>query len=131
MTEIFADSHYFIALLNRRDQYHPAAIEASRRHGSQLVTTQSVLVEVGNALRDPCLRSATEQLIRSIWNSSDVVVIAEGTEPFLAGLDLYGKRPDKAWSLTDCISFAVMQAHGIRKALTGDHHFEQAGLSPY
>jgi predicted nucleic acid-binding protein len=43
-------------------------------------------------------------------------------------LDLYASRFDKAWSLTDCISFVVMEQQGIREALTGDHHFEQAGF---
>lgn len=38
--------------------------------------------------------------------------------------DLYSQRPDKGWSLTDCISFVVM----IDRGLTGDHHFEQAGF---
>jgi uncharacterized protein len=41
---------------------------------------------------------------------------------------LYERRPDKSWSLTDCISFVVMQRDGISEALTGDHHFEQAGF---
>ena len=31
--------------------------------------------------------------------------------------------------LTDCISFVVMQERGIAEALTGDHHFEQAGFA--
>jgi hypothetical protein len=43
------------------------------------------------------------------------------------GFDLYASRPDKAWSLTDCISFAVMTNKGLSEALTADHHFEQAG----
>jgi predicted nucleic acid-binding protein len=41
----------------------------------------------------------------------------------------YESRPDKAWSLTDCISFVVMNQHGLTEALTGDHHFEQAGFT--
>jgi uncharacterized protein len=41
---------------------------------------------------------------------------------------LYHSRPDKRWSLTDCISFTVMKEEGIAEALTGDHHFEQAGF---
>ena len=47
---------------------------------------------------------------------------------FDKGVGLYAARPDKDWSLTDCISFVVMQEHGITDALTGDHHFEQAGF---
>jgi hypothetical protein len=38
------------------------------------------------------------------------------------------ERSDKDWSLTDCISFAVMEDEGIHEALTGDQHFEQAGF---
>lgn len=44
------------------------------------------------------------------------------------GIELYSQRPDKNWSLTDCISFQVMKSFGITEALTGDHHFEQAGF---
>jgi len=44
------------------------------------------------------------------------------------GVRLYAQRPDKEWSLTDCISFVVMRRHDITEALTGDHHFEQAGF---
>ena len=45
-----------------------------------------------------------------------------------AGIQLYAKRPDKEWSLTDCVSFVVMRQEGVTEALTGDHHFEQAGF---
>jgi hypothetical protein len=45
-----------------------------------------------------------------------------------AGLRLYAARPDKSWSLTDCISFGVMRAMGLTEALTGDRDFEQAGF---
>jgi hypothetical protein len=42
---------------------------------------------------------------------------------------LYFQRRDKEWSLTDCISFTVMSDEGLTDALTGDHHFEQAGFT--
>jgi predicted nucleic acid-binding protein len=45
-----------------------------------------------------------------------------------AGIELYSQRADKQWSLTDCTSFMVMEREGIAEALTGDHHFEQAGF---
>ncbi len=43
------------------------------------------------------------------------------------GLKFFNSHP-KNWSLTDCISFVVMQEHGIHEALTADHHFEQVGF---
>jgi predicted nucleic acid-binding protein len=43
-------------------------------------------------------------------------------------MDLYLNRPDKEWSLTDCISFVVMEREGLTDALTGDNHYEQAGF---
>ena len=45
-----------------------------------------------------------------------------------AGFDLYESRLDKDWSLTDCVSFAVLSRRGLTEALTADHHFEQAGF---
>jgi uncharacterized protein len=44
------------------------------------------------------------------------------------GLALFASRSDKDWSLTDCVSFLVMNDRGITDALTADHHFEQAGF---
>jgi len=41
---------------------------------------------------------------------------------------LFCSRADKSWSLTDCTSFVIMEDRGIRDALTGDRHFEQAGF---
>jgi uncharacterized protein len=81
-------------------------------------------------LRDPSVRQATERFIRSLLSGNDVAIVSDSQPWFDAGLKLYGERPDKSWSLTDCISFCVMQARGIREALTGDHHFEQAGFVP-
>ena len=45
-----------------------------------------------------------------------------------AGLELHRRREDKGWSLTDCISFVGMARQQTSRALTHDHHFEQAGF---
>ena len=39
---------------------------------------------------------------------------------FHAGTELFRERPDKAWSLTDCLSFVTMQHEGLTDALTAD-----------
>ena len=56
-------------------------------------------------------------------------VIAPDSNIFAQGIELYRNRPDKSWSLTDCISFVVMDREGVKDALTLDHHFEQAGFN--
>jgi len=48
---------------------------------------------------------------------------------FERGIELYTARTDKQWSRTDCISFVVMKQRSIQDALTGDHHYEQAGFT--
>jgi predicted nucleic acid-binding protein len=49
-------------------------------------------------------------------------------ELFLAGLDLYRARPDKGYSLTDCMSMLIMRREGLAEILTHDRHFEQEGF---
>ena len=64
------------------------------------------------------------------WNGRDdnqFEVIGYDSVVYQAGFDFFAARPDKAWSLIDCISFAVMKERGIPEALTADHHFAQAG----
>jgi predicted nucleic acid-binding protein len=56
------------------------------------------------------------------------MIVPPEPELFERAIEFYGRRADKAWSLTDCVSFVVMADLGITDALTGDHHFEQASF---
>ena len=58
----------------------------------------------------------------------DVTIIPSAPELFIEGITLYRDRPDKEWSVTDCISFVVMNRERLTEALTGDRHFQQAGF---
>ena len=124
----FADTHYFIALLNAADDYHAAAMRWSRESRRPMLTTSWVLVEVGDAMTAPPYRSYFVSLVRALQEDARVTIL--GPEPILfdAGFDLFSRRPDKVWSLTDCISFVAMERAGAREALTADKHFVQAGF---
>jgi Predicted nucleic acid-binding protein, contains PIN domain len=56
-------------------------------------------------------------------------VVPFDTSLIIRGLDLFRGRPDKEWSLTDCISFVVMEENGLTDAVTTDRHFVQAGFN--
>jgi len=129
MTPVFADSFYFIALVNPRDPAHARAGAFSTNDPRPVVTGHWVLTEVADGLaRSAVGRQVFEQLVRSLEGRIDVRLMPFADELFAAGLDLYARRPDKEWSLTDCVSFVVMEREGITDALTGDRHFEQAGF---
>jgi predicted nucleic acid-binding protein len=129
MTSVFADSFYYIALLNPADRYHGAAIEATRALSGPVLTTAWVLTEVADALCAPSVRGRTHALLRRVLADSNTTVIVDAVPWLERGVELYGRRSDKSWSLTDCISFEVMGGHGLAEALTADHHFVQAGFS--
>lgn len=129
MKAVFGDTAYFLALLNPTDEHHEEAVVLSREPPGPLLTTDWILIEVGSALRTPPLRPRFGRLLQLLQCQRDVELVAASRELFRRGCDLFCARPDKEWSLTDCISFVVMSDHGVTDALTTDHHFEQAGLS--
>lgn len=128
MKATFADAFYFLALLNRNDQAHDRAVQAATQLRGRLVTTEFVLLEVGDAFSEPADRVAFLELVGTLGTDSKVTIKKASSTLFQAGISLFRKRPDKGWSLTDCTSFVVMEREGIAEALTGDRHFEQAGF---
>ena len=128
MKKVFADAYFFIALLNKRDNWHRKAIELIDAVAGPIVTTQWVLVEVADAFSKPRDRGLFARLLEFIESDDRIEVVAARKWQFQHGSQRYLDRPDKSWSLTDCISFIVMEEHRIKEALTGDHHFTQAGF---
>lgn len=129
MTPVFADSFYFLALFNEKDSAHRAAIDFARAGSRSYVTTVWVLTEVADACAHPSKRNHFLELMTILRSARDTTVIGEDADLFSRGVSLYSDRRDKHWSLTDCISFVTMRDHGIKDALTGDHHFEQSGFN--
>jgi len=125
---IFLDTAYLLALINPADAWRDQALEWSGRIAEPLVTTEAVLTEVADALCRSQRRGWAVEAIRDIRADQEVTCVPGGAELFTGAFEFYASRPDKDWSLTDCISFVVMRERGIERALTSDVHFTQAGF---
>ena len=71
-------------------------------------------------------RKGFVELFPVLESDPQLEIVAATTKLLRQGVKLYSHRLDKDWSLTDCISFIVMEERGMSDGLTGDHHFEQA-----
>ncbi|MGA2441692.1 MAG: PIN domain-containing protein [Tepidisphaeraceae bacterium] len=130
MKVTFADTFYYLAMLNPGDAAHQQAMQATEQLRGGLLTTEFVLLEVADALSLPRERSKFLELFDYLTSTPEVVVVPTSSELLRRGVELYRRRPDKDWPLTDCISFVVMERNAIAEALTGDNHFRQAGFKP-
>lgn len=130
MTQVFADTSYWIAILNPRDELRAKAVAVSQRlSAARIVTSEMVLVELLNSFRDggPRLRSAAASAVEALRRNRNVTVSPQTGEQFENALERYKQAGDKSWSLTDCASFQIMESEQIQAALTHDRHFAQAG----
>jgi predicted nucleic acid-binding protein len=118
-----------LALLSATDAHHDEAARVSKELRARVITTDFVLLELANALANAKTRQVFLGLVSRLQSDPDVLIVPASSDLFEAGRGLYGRRSDKNWSLTDCISFIVMEEHRLRDALTADHHFEQAGFN--
>jgi len=128
MKTVFADAFFFFALVNPRDAAHSAAVALARARPGRLLTTAFVLIEVADGLVTTPDRSLFQEILADLEQKPGATIVPPTQDLFERGIGLYISRPDKQWSLTDCISFVVMKEHDITEALTADHHFEQAGF---
>jgi predicted nucleic acid-binding protein len=126
---IFVDTSFVLALINERDQYyHQAETLSHSFENSLLITTDAVLLEIGNALAKNFRKEAVE-IIRALRNSKRVEVVQIDEELLEKGLKVYEKYNDKIWGLVDCISFVTMRDNAVTEALTFDLDFAQAGFT--
>lgn len=131
MKKVFVDTSYIVALINRNDQWRSRALAARNSlSGTRLVTTELVLVETLNFLcaHGNRVRAIIGAFVRDILEDIDFDVVPQNEPMFLSALELYESRPDKGYSLTDCVSMNVCRDLGIVHVLTTDKHFQQEGF---
>ena len=132
LSGIFADTAYYIALLADSDDLHIAAHKIGRSLADRsIVTTDAVLVEVFAHFAGRGRRSRVQAvaLVEVLGADPNVTFIHQTPDLFFAGVDLYRRRLDKGYSLTDCMSMVVCRERQISDVLTHDDHFAQEGFA--
>lgn len=132
MKTVFADTLYWVALINPKDQWHSRVMAVGGALAqARLMTTDEVLVEVLNfyAERGSYARQTAASNVRAVLRNVNIEVVPQTHARFLAGLALYEARKDKGYSITDCVSMLVCRDHGLSDVLTHDDHFRQEGFN--
>ena len=132
-SRVFLDTGFTIALLSPRDQHHAAALRSAaeiRRQRTRIITSDAVLLEIGAALAKSAYRPAAIKFIDGLRADPNVEIVSLDSRLLDIAYQLFRERPDKEWSLTDCVSFIVMRERHISQALAADEHFAQAGFIP-
>lgn len=132
MSKVFADTFYWVSLINLRDQWRNESLTVSQKlAGRFLVTTDEVLTETLNyfAKSGEFLRGRAVENTRAILLNQHVEIISCSHNRILDAITLYENRLDKKYSLTDCVSMLVMKEIGITDVLTHDDHFRQEGFN--
>jgi len=114
--EVFADTFYWIALLNPADKSHENAKAITQaRPEISIVTTEAVLIEILNyfSAAGERMRQAAATLCDQIFAHANTIVLPHTQDAFNLGFELYKARPDKGYSLTDCISMVEMRKRNI------------------
>jgi uncharacterized protein len=131
LTLAFVDTGYLIALEAADDQHHAAALRHWRGYVQsrpQLVTTSFVLDEVATFFNSRGRHAKAVEIVERLLASPSVRLLHVDADLFQAAWLYFRRREDKRFSLTDCISFVVMEQLGIERALAFDAHFVQAGF---
>ncbi len=125
MPTYFADTW-----LDRRDSHSSRARRvAAAIRGANVVTHEHIFAETLAYFADAGanLREHAVAMVRDALRTSQV--ITPNRALFDSALDRYAARPDKGYSLVDCMSMVIMEGRGIHHVLTNDHHFTQAGFT--
>lgn len=124
----FIDTGFWLALVNDDDAYHDRAVALARSIRGPFLTTEAVVLELGDALARPRWRTTGITLIEQIRHDSNLEIVSVDRALSERAFNFYRSRPDQSWGLTDCVSFIVMQDRGITDALSADQHYVQAGF---
>jgi predicted nucleic acid-binding protein len=128
---IFVDTGAFVARYVEGDQYHRVALHAWKRlerSTGALFTSSFVVDETLTLLGRRTTYAFAAARAEAIYASRVLTILRPDVSDESAAVDLFRKFADQKVSFTDCVSFALMRRHRLKKAFTFDRHFAQAGF---
>ena len=131
MRQVLLDTGYVLALELANDQNHRTVTDHWRRFAGSLpalVTTSYVFDEIVTFFNSRGHHEKAVEVGDNLLQSTAVDMIHVDEELLQHGWRYLVRHQDKRYSLTDCVSFALMERLGIAVAFAVDHHFEQAGF---
>ncbi len=127
----FLDTSYILALEIKNEADHKQVLQnwvILAQSKPVLVTTTYIFDEIVTFFNSRNLHHKAVEVGNRLLSSPDIELVEINTTLFNQGWQYFQKYQDKSYSLTDCLSFIVMEERGIITALTLDHHFIQAGF---
>ncbi len=129
--KLFVDTSAWIAVVNNRDQYHLAAGDFYKdcfNHYRSLISSNLVLAETYIILRMDCGSETALNWWDKLAASLRIEIIYADSDITGEAITLLKQYRDQRISLTDAVSFRIMERHTIREAFTFDSHFSTAGF---
>ena len=133
---LFVDTGAWKAWLDKKDRFHQVVdqeFERCRRENISLVTTDYIISETLTLLR---MRAGLGHALalkfgETIFSSQVIHLEFISTELFHKAWEIFRRYQNKDFSFVDCSSFALMEAQGLKEALSLDQHFTQYGFQRY
>jgi predicted nucleic acid-binding protein len=128
---IYVDTGPFLARFVEQDQHHAAALRAwteIERHSQRCITSNFVVNETMTLLARRASYDFAAERGRRLYGSKVFEILRPDRDDEIAALETFTKLADQRVSFTDCVSFALMKRHRLRRAFTFDRHFAAAGF---
>jgi hypothetical protein len=125
------DTSAWVAVTNRRDQYHETAgsfYKGIFKDFHELLTTNLVVAETYILLRLDCGLETALGWWERITSSLKVKIIYADSDLTGEAITILRKYSDQSFSLTDAVTFALMKKMKITEAFAFDIHFATAGF---
>lgn len=129
---VLVDSAAYLALADPNEQYHRLAQVTIRRLAAErwrVFTTNFIIAETHALILTRHGRDIAARVVATIDASDESVIVRASAGDERRARAIIDDYDDKDFSLTDAISFAVMERLRIGHAFTFDRHFAQYGFS--